>query len=247
MKTGGTIPSIRPPRRQPAIVPISVPMTNARTVAIPTSPSVHGNASPISVVTGTPRLLPIDTPQCPVTIDFRYAPYCSTTFLSGSKPNSASTVRNCSAVTTAPPLLSRSRSASSGLPGIIRGMKKFSVIAAQRVSTKNPRRRIRYRTTTSSSCSLPRSTPTSGPTWSTGSSEPVRHRGCCTARAGHRGRPASASPRGPWCCTGTSRLGGRDERYVLDHVRRDLLDQLDLRVGSAAAYWSNSLSTSGLM
>nr|WP_246486986.1 hypothetical protein [Kribbella qitaiheensis] len=156
MKTGGTIPSISPPRRQPAIVPISVPRTNASTVAMPTSPSVHGNASPISVVTGTPRLLPIDTPQCPVTIAFRYSVYWSRMFLSGSKPNSASTVRNCSGETTEPPLLNRSRSASSGLPGISRGMKKFSVIAAQRVSTKKPRRRIRNLTADSSLCSLSR-------------------------------------------------------------------------------------------
>ena len=47
MNTGGTIPSIRPPRRQPATVPIRVPRTNASTVEMPTSPSVHGNASPI--------------------------------------------------------------------------------------------------------------------------------------------------------------------------------------------------------
>jgi hypothetical protein len=32
----------------------------------------------------------------------------------------------------------------AGLPGIIRGRKKFSVTAAQRVSTKNPARRSTY-------------------------------------------------------------------------------------------------------
>lgn len=140
-------------------MPIKVPSRNASTVAMPTRPTVHGNASPIRVVTGTPRLLPIDTPQCPVTIAFRYSLYCRRMFLSGSKPNSARTVRNCSGETTEPPLLNRSRSASSGLPGIIRGMKKFSVMAAQRVSTKNPRRRIRNLTDTSSSCSLSPTSP----------------------------------------------------------------------------------------
>src|SRR5262245_47393180 len=38
----------------------------------------------------------------------------------------------------------RSRSACRGLPGMKRGMKKFSVSAAQRVSMKKPRRRKRY-------------------------------------------------------------------------------------------------------
>jgi hypothetical protein len=45
----------------------------------------------------------------------------------------------------------RARNASSGLPGMNLGMKKFKVSAAQRVSTKNPSRRSTYLTATTSS------------------------------------------------------------------------------------------------
>ena len=44
-KTGGTMLSSQLPRRQRRDDPDPVPSTNARMVATPTSPSVHGMAS----------------------------------------------------------------------------------------------------------------------------------------------------------------------------------------------------------
>ena len=44
-KTGGTMLSSWPPRRQAATIPMPVPSTNARIVVMPTRPSVHGIAS----------------------------------------------------------------------------------------------------------------------------------------------------------------------------------------------------------
>ena len=69
--TGGSSESSRPPRRQPATIPISEPSRNASTVVTPTSPSVHGSACPTIRVTGSPSVAPIEMPHCPVTMFLR--------------------------------------------------------------------------------------------------------------------------------------------------------------------------------
>ena len=51
--TGGTIPSSQVPRRHAETIPTPVPSTNARMVATPTSPSVHGMASSTTRETGS--------------------------------------------------------------------------------------------------------------------------------------------------------------------------------------------------
>ena len=117
-----------------------------------------------------------------------------TTFSFGLNPNDGQHLSAAPAGRRA--VVGRSRSASSGLPGMNRGMKKFSVSAAQRVSTKNPSRRSRYRTTTSSSCSLSRVRFLYF--WADLEYRCSQHLPdvghVVRAPAGRRGRPASASP-----------------------------------------------------
>ena len=67
-KTGGSSESSRPPRRHPATTPISEPRAKARIVVIPTRPSVHGSAWPTTLVTGSPRVAPMEMPHRPVTM-----------------------------------------------------------------------------------------------------------------------------------------------------------------------------------
>ena len=49
--TGGSMLSSRPPRRQAQMMPSQVPSTKATIVAIPTRPSVHQIALPITELT----------------------------------------------------------------------------------------------------------------------------------------------------------------------------------------------------
>ena len=65
--TGGRTLSTALPRRQPATVPIRVPKTKARSVVIPTSPTVQGSACLITVFTETGKN-DNDVPNCPVRV-----------------------------------------------------------------------------------------------------------------------------------------------------------------------------------
>lgn len=133
---------------------IRVLRVNVRMVVMLISFSVYGSALLISVVIGMLRLLLIDMFQCLVTIVFRYFRYCNRMFLFGSNSNSVRMVCNCLVVMIELFLLSCFCSVFFGLFGIICGMKKLSVIVAQSVSMKNPRRCSRYFTVNSFSCSF---------------------------------------------------------------------------------------------
>src|SRR4051812_25549607 len=158
-------------------------------------------------------------------MSFRYWKYCTTMFWCGSKPNSCSSLVKAAGESL---LCVRSRSDCSGLPGIIRGMKKLSVIAAHRVRTKNPKRRTRYLIACHPSCLGPH------PVGSVGRLQPsvvllrglrvqmeqdlLDVRDVVRGRLGvgvGRARPALQvlgvvlEP--------VARTGGRDHRHVLDH------------------------------
>ena len=67
MNTGGRMASKRPPRRQAANIPIRVPRTNAITVAVPTSPTLHGSASITTLPTDEGKKLS-DVPKSPCSV-----------------------------------------------------------------------------------------------------------------------------------------------------------------------------------
>src|SRR5207248_2017173 len=175
-----------------------------------------------------------ERPQLPVSWSFRYSRYCTKMFWPCLYPKEASIA---SIALSDRRWWVRSIRACFGLPGIHFGMKKLSVSAAQRVSTKNPKRRSRNLTSTSSSCS---------PSWTATSQLPI----CLLLLSGLRvnvqqellhirnvvrgrlavrvvlGRPAldvSGVVLEP-----VHRLRGRDHRYVGEHVPADLLDDVDL-------------------
>src|SRR5579875_720421 len=130
----------------------------------------------------------------------------------------------------------RTRSACTGLPGMNRGMKKFSVNAAHRVSTKKPSRRttnlIRH-LLLASSCFLRGPRVASVSRSGAGRVQVQQHllvvrhveRGWLCVRI-LLGRPTT-DLRGV-VLEPVDRLGHRDHRNVLQHHLLDLLDDGDL-------------------
>src|SRR5580692_7645879 len=75
MKTGGRTLSRIPPRRHAATAPSMVPIRNPRTVLTPTSPSDHGSASPMILLTDSGKFGPSEIPKFRWTQLLRYAKY----------------------------------------------------------------------------------------------------------------------------------------------------------------------------
>src|SRR3954464_1652234 len=133
-KIGGSRPSTAPPRRQPDTSPISVPRTNAKIVVIPTRKSVQGSACSTWCETVSGKNVS-EMPKCPRAMLPRYAKYAWRRLSCVLIPKAIS--RACIACGFTCPLY-LDIIASAALPGMRRGIRKFSVTAAQRVTRKKP-------------------------------------------------------------------------------------------------------------
>src|SRR6516225_2488523 len=145
---GGTMLSSLLPRRQAETMPRPVPSAKASTVAMPTRPSVHQMALPMTELTEAGYWLS-EMPRLPVRVWCKYVKYCESRFSCVLTPNRTSSAF-CAFGLSSP--WNFDSMASAGLPGISRGSRKFSVSAIHSVRTKKPRRRSAYRKLVSLLC-----------------------------------------------------------------------------------------------
>ena len=97
-------------------------------VATPTRPMVHGSACRMTSATGA--MYVNEMPRSPCSSSLQYATYWSHSDMFSSSPNSARSASAASGLIRPWFLAIR---ALTGSPGMIRGMKKLIVIAAQAV------------------------------------------------------------------------------------------------------------------
>ena len=112
-------------------MPSRVPSTKLITVAVPTSPSVHGSAPRMTLETGDIPLL-VDTPRLACSTLLQKCTYWLHRLWLVFVPNSASSARRLALVITWPCMCAST--ASTGFPGMTRGIRKSTVTAATAVS-----------------------------------------------------------------------------------------------------------------
>jgi hypothetical protein len=100
---------------------------------MPTSATVQGSEVAMTVETGVGKSL-TEIPKSPRARFPRYDRYCRISGSSESVPSSSSYARRADGSTPLPRCCSFAIRMSTGSPGIIRGMKKFNVTAAQRAT-----------------------------------------------------------------------------------------------------------------